>query len=126
MLENATVIVEVIKVIIMVVGIIATAFATKYGVKNKRLKKHAENAIAVGNYVQKFIIEAEKLIGFLGSMKKKWVQNEVHGVCLQKGIPYDRENVDKLIEEKVEMTKIVNPRPIEQPKELEPKSDIYK
>lgn len=110
-MDNIETVVEALKLIITITSLIATAIAAKYGFKNKKLKRYAENAIAVANYVEKFIREAEGLIGFLGHMKKEWVSNKVHGVCLQKGIPYDSSQVSKLIEEKVELTKVVNPRP---------------
>ena len=124
-MENLDVILDIIKIVFAVVGVIVAAITTKYGVKNKRLKKFAENFTIVRNYTEKFIRLAEELQGFQGHMKKEWVLNKVHGICLQKGIPFDVDTVDKAVEEIVDLTKLVNKRPINQTKIPDQVSDIY-
>lgn len=109
-MEKLDIAIDVIKISIAIVSIIIAYITTKYGSRNKKLKKLAENFNIVRNYTEKFVRLAEDFTDFAGSSKKEWALNKVHGVCLEKGIPFDPVEADKILEQVVDLTKVINKR----------------
>jgi|SRR5690554_3963702 len=79
-------------------------------VKNKKLKKFAENLIEIEKISKGFICKAEDFINFSGKDKKEWVKTKVNQYCIENQINYNENIIDNIIENLLDLSKTVNKR----------------
>lgn len=104
---------EILKFILTTVGlglalISSILVAVAKNSKSAKTAKNATNLLSVISAVQTFISQAESIVGFTGANKKEWVMTKVNQFCISKGITYDDEEVDKLVEKFIDFSKQVN------------------
>lgn len=78
--------------------------------KNVKLRKLAERITFFREQVEKYVALAEEIVNFKGKDKKEWVVTKVNQAAIDAGIQFDADVVSQLIEEVVNLTKIVNAR----------------
>ena len=114
-LKSTQAVISLISVVIALIGTLAGIIA-KY-VQNAKTKKAAEKAqkiaqdlLEITNAVNEAVKAAENKLNFTGADKKEWAMTQVQQFALDNGIIFDKQEVDKLIEEAVAFTKTVNKR----------------
>lgn len=104
---------ETLKLILTAVGlglalISSILVAIAKNSKSVKVAKKATNLLSVITAVQTFVSQAESIVGFTGVNKKEWVMTKVNQYCISKGIAYDNDEVDKLVEQFIDFSKQVN------------------
>jgi hypothetical protein len=77
--------------------------------KNKQ-KGLFENFINIEKVVKDLIVSVEGYINYTGADKKEWVKTKVNQFCIENKIPFYDVEVDKMIEQSIDLSKTVNAR----------------
>lgn len=106
---------ETIKLILTATGLVLALITTiitaiAKNCKSSKTAKTASNLLKVIEAVQTYVTQAESLINFTGANKKEWVMTKVNQFCISKGISYEQEQVDGIIESLIDFSKNVNAR----------------
>ena len=101
-------------------AIAATAVTILKIVKNKKIstqltnsendKKAAQDKLEIIKAVPKFMIDVENMEGVKGLTKKTLVESDVNRFCIDKGLTFDKTDVDEIIDENIKLSKNINKR----------------
>jgi hypothetical protein len=102
MFESIYEILIIISLLLGIVGTVAGWF------KSEKAKKIAKSTNYVKDQVEKFVLVAENLQGMTGPEKKKYVMQAVAEKAQSMGYNVKAEEIDKTIENVINITKRVN------------------
>jgi len=99
----------ILSLVVTTVGFIASTitFLVKY-IKTHFAKKNAEHHIAIRDVLLGFIHEAEKILDKTGEEKKAFVMTKIQEYAESKNLKYDMSHIGNVIDEIVNLTKLVN------------------
>lgn len=96
---------EILIIVVLLLGIVGTIAGWFNSAKAKKI---AETANKLKTEVEKFVPIAEQLATLKGAEKKAYVLAQVEAAAKEKGFAFDVEEVSKLIEDLLSITKVVN------------------
>ena len=87
-------------------------------IKNKRLKEVFQTLLTLKDITKVNMYIAEEFTHYSGEDKKEWVKTKVNQYCIDNKIRYVDAEVDRIVEELIELSNTVNKRETKEKEKL--------